>query len=391
MPSEIDPNAHHNSFMKHFIDLPDPRIDRTKKHLLVDVLFIALAAVICGADGFAEMEDFGQARVEWFREYLKLPNGIPSHDTFARVFARLNPEAFSQCFLNWMAAVQEITQGRVVAIDGKTLRHSFDTAAGNAAIHMVTAFAAQNSLVLGQFKVDQKTNEIKAIPQLLKMLDLRGCIVTIDAMGTQKAIAEDITKGGADYILAVKDNQPNLHEDIKAAFNQAISEHWRDAQDLPIPHSQYTPEVEKNHGRIETRTCWAMKCPDWVHSSKEWSNLNTIAAIRDVRQTTHGTTVDFRYYISSLPPDAKLIGPSVRSHWAIENQLHWALDVTFREDESRIRKDHAPQNMATLRHIALNLLREEKSTKLSLNRKRHLAGWDPTYVETILFGASSKT
>lgn len=375
----------YNAIVDHFFDLPDPRVDRTKKHPLVDILFIALCAVISGADGFVEIADFGRARIDWFRQYLELPNGIPVHDTFARVFARLDPAAFSQCFVNWMRALQEETDGRVVAIDGKTLRRSFDKATGNAAIHMVSAFASQNSLVLGQVKVNEKSNEITAIPDLLTLLDLENAIVTIDAMGTQKNIAYQIVTAGADYILALKDNHPNLNADVRAVFERAMAESWRDAQDQGIPHTRFQTR-DHDHGRIETRTCWAMECPDWVQDYQEWKGLRSIVLIQSHRSTKQGETQDQRFYISSLPPEAKLIGKAGREHWAIENNLHWVLDVIFREDECRIRKDNAPQNVAVTRHIALNLIKEEKTKGMSVNRKRHMAAWDTKMLEQIVFG-----
>ena len=388
MYSNNDKIIDYLTILDHFDDLPDPRVDRTKKHLLLDILFISLCALLCGAQSFVEIADFGRARIAWFEQYIELPEGIPTHDTFGRVFARLDPEAFSRCFLCWVQTIQSSkTDGRIIAIDGKRVRHSFDTANGNAAIHMVSAWGDDNRMVLGQTKVDDKSNEITAIPILLEMLDLSGSIVTIDAMGTQKAIAGQIISHKADYVLALKGNQTNLHADVKAILDQAIAEQWRDAQDKPITHTCFQKR-EKDHGRIETRTCWAMTCPDWVEDFALWKDLRSIAVIESTRNINGQISCERRYFLSSLLPNAKQIGQAVRFHWGIENSVHWVLDMVFREDECRIRKDNAPQNMATLRHITLNMLNQEKTTKRSLQRKRLLAAWQPAYLEVLLFGNS---
>jgi predicted transposase YbfD/YdcC len=370
--------------MEHFEDLPDPRIDRTKRHLLIDILTIALVATICGADGFDEIADFGVARQAWLSKFLELPNAIPSHDTFARVFSRLNPEAFSRCFLAWTAALSQKTAGRVIALDGKTLRHSFDTAHGVSAIHMVSAWASHNSMVLGQIKVDAKSNEITAIPQLLELLDIEGAVVTIDAMGTQKTIAAQIIDQKGDYILSLKDNHPNLRADVEAYLDRVRKENFRDHEDNKILHTTFISR-NNDHGRLETRTCWAVECPTWVEGHNEWKDLSSIAVIEAQRHIDGNTTTERRYYISSLEPDAKEIAEAVRNHWGIENGLHWVLDTVFREDESRIRKDNSPQNMAVVRHIALNLLKAEKTIKRSIQRKRFLAALDESYLEKVLF------
>jgi predicted transposase YbfD/YdcC len=372
------------SIVKHFKSLPDPRIERTKRHLLIDILTIALVGVICGAEGFNEIADFGVARKDWFARFLALPGGIPSHDTFARVFARLDPDSFSNCFFEWTSALCKMTAGRVVAVDGKTLRHSFDTAAGLGAIHMVSAWASNTRMVLGQVKVDGKSNEITAIPKLLDILDIEGAIVTIDAMGTQKAIAAQIIGKGADYLLSLKDNHPNLRADVQAYLDRVIQEQFRDHEDNPIPHTTFK-SMDKKHGRLETRTCWALDCPDWVEGSKEWKELKSIAVIESQRQVNGHTSVERRYYISSLQPDARQIARAARSHWGIENSLHWVLDTVFKEDECRIRKDNSPQNMAVVRHIALNLLKSEKTINRSIKRKRFLAAIDEDYLTKVVF------
>jgi predicted transposase YbfD/YdcC len=373
------------AIMDHFANLPDPRIDRAKRHSLMDVLTISLCAVICGADSFTDMETFGQAKYEWFVTFLELPNGIPSHDTFARIFSRIDPQGFSECFLAWISAIQEKTDG-VIAFDGKTLRRSFDKASCQSALHMVSAWASQNSMVLGQIAVDEKSNEITAIPQLLKVLDLAGCIVTIDAMGTQKSIACQIIEREADYELALKENHPNLYADVRSYMGRCITESWRDAQDQPIIHTvSRTRDAE--HGRIETRRCFATKCPDWMDGKAEWAGLQSIVVIESERHVNGKTSFERRYYITSLMPNAKQIAQAVRKHWGIENKVHWVLDMAFREDECRIRKDNAPINMATLRHIALNLLKQENSgKKKSIHTKRLLAGWEHDYLLQIITG-----
>jgi predicted transposase YbfD/YdcC len=371
------------SIVKHFAALPDPRLTRARRHSLLDILVIALCAVICGAESFSAMADYGYSKETWLRTFLELPGGIPSHDTFARVFARLDPAAFSRCFLSWVQAIQEKTDNEIVSLDGKRLRRSLNKATGSAGIHMVSAWSWHNRLVLGQVKTDDHSNEITAIPQLLSMLDVAGCIVTIDAVGTQKPIAEQIVDQGADYLLALKRNQPELYEDAQSYLNNWIARKFRDENDAVVEHSTYQTR-DGEHGRIEARRYWAMPLPAWIDSKHKWAGLRSLAAVEAERIVDGKTSIHRRYYITTLNPDAKRIGHAIRNHWGIENRLHWVLDMSFREDESRIRTSNAPQNIAALRHVALNLIRSEKRQQKSVKRKQLLAGWRNDYLEQIL-------
>lgn len=369
-----------NGIAEHFASVQDPRIERTKDHLLIDILTIAILAVICGADGWVGIATYGKAKQTWLKTFLALPNGIPSHDTFARVFALLEPEQLQTAFLSWVRSVSRLTAGEVIAIDGKTARRSYDKGKGKGAIHMVSAWASQNRLVLGQRKVDDKSNEITAIPELLKVLDIQGCIVTIDAMGTQKAIAQQIVEQGGDYVLALKGNQGNLFEDVEQIFEQALSTNFKN-----IEYDFYETN-DVGHGRVEQRRCWSLGQVEWLIDAEKWAQFTSIARIESVRDCEGKISREVRYYISSLAPDAQRLAEAIRTHWSVENPLHWVLDIAFREDESRIRNGHAPENFTLLRHLAVSALNQEKTAKVGIKNKRLKAGWDDDYLLKVLAG-----
>ena len=368
-----------------FADLTDPRRDHALRHKLLDVVIIGILAVICGAEGWTDMELYGQAKEAWLRRFLELPNGIPSHDTFRRIFANLDAQEFQQCFMNWVNAAHKLTRGQVIALDGKCLRGSQDSRAGKQAIYMVSAWAAADHLVLGQRQVDAKSNEITAVPELLTHLAIEGCIVTVDALNSQKKTAQQIISQGGNYILALKDNQAHMHEDVRNLFE------WAAGSDFAAMQHDTHTTVGKDHGRIETRTCTTISDPEclaMLAKGSAWANLRTVLHLHTKRQIGTRTSEEDRYYLSSLPGDTPQLAATAlaatRSHWGIENQLHWVLDVTFREDNCRARAGNSAQNLATLRHIALNLIRKEKSSRLSVRAKRFRAAWDDQYLLKLL-------
>ena len=366
---------------EHFSKVTDPRIDRRKEHKLIDMIVIAICAVICGAEGWTDIENFGNSKLPWLKTFLELPNGIPSHDTFGRVFSMLDAQQFQLAFYEWVLAVNEIVHGQIINIDGKRLAGSEDKFIGKRAIYMVSAWAEENEIVLGQRKVDEKSNEITAIPELLKLLAISGCIVTIDAIGTQTQIAKTIMEAQADYVLSVKENQGHLFEDISVLF--AVDQ----AHDFKYASLAHHQEVNKGHGRIETRECWSTSDPAYlnlIRARENWVGLRSIAMVVSTQMVGVKQTKKTRYYISSLPGDPERLLHVVRRHWAIENELHWVLDVAMNEDHSRVRKDQAPENLAVLRHIALNLLKQEKTAKGGIHARQLQAAWKEDYLLKVL-------
>lgn len=365
--------------LRAFAELEDPRMERTRKHSLGDILTLAICAVICGADGWAQVEEFGLCKESWFRTFLKLPNGIPSHDTFGRVFAMLDPAAFEACFLKWIARLATCSKGRLVAIDGKTLRRSLDAANGKAAIHMVSAWCEANHMVLGQVATDAKSNEIAAIPKLLKLLDVAGAVVTIDAAGCQKKIAKQIVEQGGDYVLQLKGNQGGLHGETVDLFEQCIRD---DCYGIRYATAE---TVNGGHGRIEQRRIWATSEIGWFAERARWKHLRSLIRVEAMRTVNGETSREYRYYISSLPADdpGKLLG-YIRGHWSVENKLHWCLDVSFADDQRRIRTGHGAENYARLSRIALNLLKAQTRHKVGIKTKRLCCGWNHDYLFRVL-------
>jgi len=366
------------AIVEHFKNLSDPRIERTKLHKLGDIITIAICSVICVGDSYEDMEDFGKSKKEWLSTFLELPNGIPSHDTFNRLFRALIPEEFEKCFVSWVNSLRESISKEIVAIDGKTIRRSFDKASDQLAIHIVGAWARENELVLGQVAVDDKSNEITAIPKLLRLLDLEGCIVTIDAMGCQKKIAEEIRVQKADYVLELKKNHENLFNQISNFFSSHSTNNFSELE------HDYSETKDAKHGRIEIRRYWITSDLMWLGVCAEWKDLQSIGMVQRTRIIGEKTENETHFYLTSLEPDAKQFARAARGHWSIENSMHWTLDVTFREDQSRARKDHAAQNAATLRKIALNIVKSNKSRKASIPRKRRMAALDESYLIQLL-------
>jgi predicted transposase YbfD/YdcC len=368
--------------LAHFAELEDPRVERTKRHPLLSVVAVALCGVICGADSWVEVAAFGEVRREWLASWLDLPGGIPSHDTFGRVFAALDPAAFEACFAGWVRAVAEATGGQVVAIDGKVARGSHDRGAGRAALDLVSAWASTNRLVLAQVAVAEGSNEIPAIPALLRLLALRGCIVTVDAIGCQTAIAQAIRAQGADYVLALKENQESLFAAVGGAFAELT------AGTMAYRHATHR-EVDKGHGRLEVRTTTLIDDPAllaWLNPEGAWEGLAGLARVVAERRIDGARSTETRYYLASLTA-ARSVHQAVRSHWGIENSVHWVLDMTFREDLCRVRVGHGAHNFSLLRRLSLNLLRQDRAARCGIKGRRLKAALDPAYLLAVLSGS----
>lgn len=365
-----------------FSSIKDHRVNRNKLHNLIDIIVVSICAVMCKAEGWEDIEDFGNERHEWLKTFLELPNGIPSHDTIRRVFEKIDINHFQECMMRWTSNFFGATEGKFIAIDGKTLRRSFDYATGNASLHLVQAFATDTSLMLAQCSVDKKENEITKIPELLDMLSITGAIVTIDAIGCQKKIAEKIVNSNkADYVLALKDNHPNLRSETASFFRVAGANKFEG-----FAHDVHE-DIDAGHGRIETRKCTCLSTEKWMdYVAAEWTGLKTMVKIESKREIGDKTTTETRYYITSLPADAKLIATAIRSHWGIENTLHWTLDVTFREDLSRIRKCNAPENFAIMRRAALSITKRNKPSGISIKKAQFKALMNPQFASKLLFG-----
>lgn len=373
------------SLLAHFADVPDPRRRPAEcDHLLIDILSIAILAVICGADDVTAIATFGQAREEWLRTFLQLPNGPPSHDTIGRVLARLKPTAFERCFRQWVASVAQLTAGEVVALDGKVVRRSHARGQGQAAITLVSAWAQQNRLTLGQVKVATDSNEITAVPELLRLLDVKGCLVTVDAINTQKEIARQIRAQEADYVLALKGNHVWLYEAVRDLC-QAVE----DDRTVNIAFARHTT-VDGEHGRIETRRYLTVAAPDYLPGFAEWRDLCSVGKVEATREIGDQVSVETRYYLQSLPVDGARFAAAVRGHWSVENSCHWVLDVVFGEDDCRVRTGHAAENFALLRRLANSLLQQEKTAKVGIANKRFKAALDQRYLLKVLNPPSSQ-
>lgn len=368
------------SLVKHFGDIKDPRVERTKKHQLTDILVIAILAIIAGAQGWEDIENYGISKQKWLAEFLALPNGIPSDDTFRRVFEFINPEALHRCFVRWVETLVTQMGGEIIPLDGKTIRGSYDRNQGQSALHVISAWASDQRLVLAQLKVEDKSNEITAIPALLELLDLTGAIITIDAMGTQTAIADKIIAKKANYVLALKANHPTLYCQVKEWFEQA------QALQFAGINVSYDQRLETGHHRTEIREVWSVPVADIgeLYQPQPWAGLQSVVMVVRVRHLWNKTTREVQFYLTSLTSDAQLLGRAIRRHWGIENEAHWTLDVTLAEDACRIRSFHSPQNFALLRRLALNALNREPTYKRSLRQKSKRAAMDNDYMLQVL-------
>ena len=363
-----------------FGSIYDPRREHKKLYSLIEIIFLTISAVVSGADHFTEIQQFGDNNLDWLRKFLPYKNGIPSHDCLGYFFTQINPKEFKRCFAEWVKSMAKVTNGEIVAIDGKTLRRSYDSTNKKTAVHMVSAWANSANLVLAQVKTEEKSNEITAIPELLKILELNGCIVTIDAMGTQREIAKSIINAKADYVLALKGNQGTLHDDVIQFFEDALLKGFHEYA------YETRTETNKDHGRYEVREYFLVTDISWLPQVAAWKGLSSVGMVKASITENGNTTVMLRYYISSLTNNCGQFAHAVRFHWGIENSLHWCLDIGFREDESRVRNGDAPDNFAVIRHICLNLLKQEKTRKAGLKGKRLNAAWNSTYREKVLFG-----
>lgn len=364
-----------------FDNLKDPRGRSDIDHKLIDVVVITILAVLCGANGFNEIETFGKSKKTWFEKFLELPNGIPSHDTFNRILSALNPIEFHKCFKDWVSTLYEKISREIIAIDGKTARRTKEKSKNQKAIHVVSAWANKNQLVLGQIKVDDKSNEITAIPELLKALDISGCIITIDAMGTQTEIAKTIVNAGAEYVLSLKENQKTLHDDVELYFKEEVL--TKTKKDLAKKEIYYKT-LEKDHGRIEKREYYMVENLSMLTNPDRWPNLFAIGMVISEIQINNATTTYTRFYIMSKIQGVQEFSKAVRKHWGIETSLHWCLDVGFREDESRARKNNSAENLNVIRHMTLNMLKKETSVNAGIAGKRLKCGWDESYMEKVL-------
>jgi predicted transposase YbfD/YdcC len=367
------------SILTHFAPLEDPRIERNKLHALSDIVLLTVCAVVSGADGWEAIEDFGREKLAWLRRFAPFKNGVPSHDCIANVIARLSPKGFQECFRHWTQAVAKATGGEVIAVDGKTARGSRDRKRSRQPLHMVSAWASTNRLVLGQEATAEKSNEITAIPKLLELLELKGCIVTIDAMGCQRAIAEQIVAQGGDYVLGLKGNQSNLQEAVEDFFAVAQKAHF-----AHVRHD-YAEELDKDHGRMEIRRYWITEDLRTLPDTDHWVGLRSIGMVERTCLTGATQTVEQRYFINTIRADAQRFAHGVRGHWGVENRLHWRLDVVFGDDASRIRKGNAPAIMTSIRHLCMNLF-EQQPSSLSLAKKRRKAAWNDDYRAKVVFG-----
>ena len=362
-----------------FSNIEDPRVIGRTDYPVLEIIFLCISSILCGMDGWEDIEDFGHSKLDWLRRFFPFKNGIPKHDTIARVISRLSPKGLQDSFVEWVQSIANLTDVEVIAIDGKKARRSYDKRTNKSAIHMVSAWACSNGIVLGQRKTSDKSNEITAIPKLLEVLEIKGCIVTIDAMCTQKEIAKIIKEKEADYVLALKGNQGVLNEMVEDLFSEGFKNNFKNLN--PSKHT----DVDKGHGRLEERTCIAINVPKYLASySKEWAGLKSFVCIDSKRKIGGQIETEKRFYISSLNADAAKLNNAIRSHWAVENNLHWVLDVSFKDDDSRIRRGMASENMVVMKHLAINLLKKDKKHKLYIPRKQRKALFYDDYREMLL-------